>query len=311
MRNFKADLLIFSTISSETLTKSGRLAIGGALSTKIGAREGVGMSQQDHPLYQERDPREVRRVIREGNWTGYTANLVPKYTQTNVVILPKAYAFDFLRFCMRNPKPCPLLEVTDVGDPEPKLTTPGADLRTDVPRYRIFKRGKLVEEVTDITNHWKDDFVGFLLGCSFTLEGAMVDAGLPVRGLESDTPTFTAFVTSIECVPAGIFHGPMVVTMRPMEPAQAVQAVQVTSRYPRVHGAPVHMGDPSQIGIKDLQKPDFGDPVDVRPGELPLFWGCGITPQAVALASGVDLMITHAPGSMFITDLHREEVSLG
>jgi len=151
------------------------------LSAKVEVRESLGMSQDEHPLYQERDPREVRRAIREGEWTGYTANLVPKYTQTNVVILPKAYAFDFLRFCLRNPKPCPLLEVTDLGDPEPKLIAPGADLRTDVPRYRIFKRGKLVDEVTDITSHWKDDFVGFLLGCSFTFEGAMVDAGLPVE----------------------------------------------------------------------------------------------------------------------------------
>ena len=264
-----------------------------------------------HPLRQEPDPRRVREAIRRGEWTGYTAAMAPRYTQANLVILPQANAFDFLRFCLANPKPCPLLEVTDPGDPEPKLTAPGADLRTDVPRYRVFRKGEMVDEVPDISHYWQKDFVGFLLGCSFTFEGALVDAGLPVRGLEAETPTFTAFVTSIQCAPAGIFHGPMVVTMRPMAPTEVVKAVQVTSRYPRVHGAPVHVGDPSAIGIADLAKPDFGDAVEVRPGEVPVYWGCGITPQAVALACGVEFMITHAPGSMFITSLRDEEFSLG
>ncbi len=262
-------------------------------------------------LRQEPDPRRVREAIRRGEWTGYTAAMAPRYTQANLVILPQANAFDFLRFCLANPKPCPLLEVTDPGDPEPKLTAPGADLRTDVPRYRVFRKGELVDEVTDISHYWQDDFVGFLLGCSFTFEGALVDAGIPVRGLEAETPTFTAFVTGIQTAPAGIFHGPMVVTMRPMAPTDVVRAVQVTSRYPRVHGAPVHVGDPAAIGIADLSKPDFGDAVEVRPGEVPVYWGCGITPQAVALACGVEFMITHAPGSMFITSLRDEEFSLG
>ena len=256
------------------------------------------------------NPRQVRDAIRDRCWTKVTAGLAPRYTQANLVVLAQEHAFDFLRFCLRNPKPCPLLEVTDPGSPEPKVNAPGADLRTDVPRYRVYRQGELVEEVLDISPYWRDDLVAFLLGCSFTFEQALLDAGLPVRGLERDA-TFSAYITGLQCVPAGVFHGPTVVTMRPMTPAQAVKAVQVTSRYPRAHGAPVHIGDPGVIGIADLEKPEYGQPVEVRPGEVPVFWACGITPQAVALESGVDLMITHAPGHMFITDLRDEELALG
>jgi uncharacterized protein YcsI (UPF0317 family) len=260
-------------------------------------------------LQNETEAEDLRKAFRLGEPPRVTAGLAPGYTQANLVILPESSAFDFLRFCVRNPKPCPVLEVTDPGSPEPRLMAPGADLRTDLPLYRVFRHGELVEEVSDVSGLWRDDLVAFLLGCSFTFEQALQAAGLPVRGLEAGA-TYTAYKTSLDCVPAGIFSGPMVVTMRPMLPDEAVRAVRVTSRYPMAHGAPVHIGDPSAIGIGDLGAPDFGDPVELRPGEIPVFWACGITPQVVALHSGVEFMITHAPGHMFITDVRDEALAL-
>ncbi|MBI4336548.1 MAG: putative hydro-lyase [Chloroflexi bacterium] len=279
------------------------------------AHEGGTVAQQTlaqvHPLYQETDPRRLRAAFRRQEWVAGTSGMAPGYTQGNLVILPKADAFDFLLFCLRNPKPCPLLEVTDPGDPEPKLVAPGADLRTDLPRYRVFRKGEMVDEPTDITSYWRNDLVAFLLGCSFTFERAMQEAGIPVRGLEGGKASYTAFVTGIQCRPAGKFRGPMVCTMRPMTPSQAVKAVQVTSRFPRAHGAPVHIGDPKAIGIKDVSKPEFGTPAELLPGEVPVFWGCGITPQVVALESKVEFMITHYPGHMFITDMRDQELAVG
>ena len=252
---------------------------------------------------------ELREVIRRGQYTGPTPGLAPGYAQANVVILPQKYAFDFLLFCFRNPKPCPLLDVTDVGSPVPRMVAPEADLRTDVPRYRIWENGVLKAEVTDIRDYWRDDLVGFLLGCSFTFEAALLEAGIPVRHIEEGC-NVPMFVTNRPCTPAGVFHGPMVVSMRPIPQEQVVRAVQVTSRFPAVHGAPVHIGDPEALGIRDLAKPDFGDPVTIRPGEVPVFWACGVTPQAVAMNAKPEFMITHAPGHMFITDLKDEELAV-
>lgn len=248
---------------------------------------------------------EVRQKIRQGKWTGPTAGLAPDYTQANLVILPKKYAYDFLSFCMRNKKSCPLLEVTDPGSPVPKKTAPTADLRTDVPRYRIYREGILTEEVTDLNSHWTEDAVSFLIGCSFTFEAPLLKEGVPIRHIEQgcNVPMYT---TSIQCEPAGSFAGPMVVSMRPMKPTDMIRAVEITARYPNFHGAPVHAGDPTEIGIADLEQPDFGDPVTVNPGEIPVFWACGVTPQAVALASKPEWMITHTPGHMFITDQKTE-----
>jgi uncharacterized protein YcsI (UPF0317 family) len=254
------------------------------------------------------DPREVRQQIREGKWRRPTAGLAPGFVQTNLVILPRDLAFDFLLFAQRNPKPCPVIEVTDVGSPEPKVSAPGADLRTDVPRYRIYREGSLAGEVTDLLSVWHEDLVAFLLGCSFTFESALLMAGIPVRHIEEDR-NVPMFISSIPCVPAGVFHGPLVVTMRPIPAALVSRAVQVSGRYPGVHGAPVHIGDPALIGIRDLGAPDFGDPVTIRPGELPVFWACGVTPQAVAMQAKPPLMLTHAPGYMFITDLRNEELA--
>ena len=254
------------------------------------------------------EPREVRQQIREGKWRQPTAGLAPGFVQANLVILPRDLAFDFLLFAQRNPKPCPVVEVTDVGSAEPKLSAPGADLRTDVPRYCVYRDGALANEVTDLRSVWRDDFVSFLLGCSFTFESALLQAGVPVRHIEEGR-NVPMFITNIPCAPAGVFRGPLVVTMRPIPAPLVARAVQISGRYPGVHGAPVHLGDPATIGIRDLQAPEFGDAVTIRPGEVPVFWACGVTPQAVAMQAKPPLMLTHAPGHMFITDLRNEELA--
>lgn len=247
-------------------------------------------------------PKEIRQAIRQGRYAGGTAGLAMGYVQANLVVLPQAQAYDFLVFCQRNPKPCPLIEVTDPGNPEPTGVAPGADLRTDLPRYRVYREGRFEAEVTDITPYWRDDFVAFLLGCSFTFENALREAGLPLRHVE-ERRIVPMFRTSLTCRPAGIFRGPLVVSMRPIPAALVPRAVTVTARFPGAHGAPVHVGNPQRIGIADLGCPDWGEPVTVFPDEEPVFWACGVTPQAVALEARPPLVITHAPGHMFITDL--------
>jgi uncharacterized protein YcsI (UPF0317 family) len=246
-------------------------------------------------------PAEVRGLIRSGQWRGVTAGVSPRFVQANLAILPKDLAFDFLLFCQRNPRPCPVLEVIEAGQVEPALTAPGADIRSDVPGYRIYENGALTAEVLTLVDHWRDDLVSFLLGCSFSFESAMTDAGIPLRHQEMGC-NVPMYITSIPTNPAGTFAGPMVVSMRPIKRGQIVRAVQVTSRFPATHGAPIHIGDPTAIGIKDISHPDFGDSVEILSGEEPVFWACGVTPQAVALNSKPSLMITHAPGHMFITD---------
>lgn len=248
---------------------------------------------------------QVRQACRNGQWTEQTSGLAIGYAQANLAILPKDLADDFHLFCQRNPKPCPLLDVTEQGSPVPTKIAPDADIRTDLPRYRVWKNGELVDEPTDITNLWQDDFVAFLIGCSFTFEAAMLREGLPVRHIERGC-NVPMFRTNIECTPAGPFHGPMVVSMRPLTPEDAERAVQITSRYPAVHGAPIQLGNPEEIGISDLARPDFGDPVPIRDGEIPVFWACGVTPQSVIMSAKLPLMITHAPGCMFVSDVRDE-----
>ena len=248
----------------------------------------------------------LRASIRAGDWSSPTAGLAPRRTQANLVALPESHAYEFLLFCTRNPKPCPLLEVCDAGSPVPREIAPDCDLRTDLPRYRVYRDGELVQEPTDVREDWREDFVAFLIGCSFTFERALLEAGIPLRHVEQER-NVPMYRTSIDCRPAGRFAGPLVVSMRPMVPAAAVRAVQITSRFASVHGAPVHVGDPDQIGIEDLDRPHYGDAVTVHPGEVPVFWACGVTPQAVAVASRPPVMITHAPGHMFVTDALDEE----
>ncbi len=224
--------------------------------------------------------------------------------------MPRDLAFDFLLFCQRNPKPCPLLDVTEPGSAEPLLVAPGADVRTDVPRYRVFQNGELLEEPTDLKRWWRNDLVAFVIGCSFTFESALIEAGVPVRHIEQDR-NVPMYRTNIACRPAGVFRGPLVVSMRPMTPAQAITATRVCTRFPRAHGVPVHFGDPAAIGIRDVNRPDFGDAVDMHPGETPVFWACGVTPQAVAMEAKPPLLLTHKPGHMFLTDLRDTELEGG
>lgn len=244
---------------------------------------------------------EVRLSCRRGELAGPTAGLARGHAQANLVVLPRESAYDFLLFCLRNPRPCPVLEVTDAGSPEPRELAPGADLRTDLPRYRVFRRGDLVDEPASIEGYWRDDLVSFLLGCSFTFEAALLAAGIPVRHLElgSNVPMYT---TREACRPAGPFVAPLVVSMRPLRPAQAIAAVEITSRFPRSHGAPVHLGDPEALGIADLARPDFGDAVPIADGEIPVFWACGVTTQLAVAAARPEIAITHAPGCMFVAD---------
>jgi uncharacterized protein YcsI (UPF0317 family) len=250
-------------------------------------------------------PSEVRSLIRSKEIVKPTAGMASGFTQANLAILKKELAFEFLLFCQRNPKPCPIIDVTEPGSPIPLLSAPGADLRTDIPKYRIYRDGELTDEVTDIVNHWEDDMVAFLIGCSFTFEFPLMNNGIGVRHIEENC-NVPMYKTNIPCVKAGRFEGPTVVSMRPIAEKDVVRAVQVTSRFPSVHGAPLHIGNPAGIGIQDIDKPDFGDRVTIREGEVPVFWACGVTPQAVAMHVKPELMITHAPGHMFITDLRDE-----
>jgi uncharacterized protein YcsI (UPF0317 family) len=248
-------------------------------------------------------------MFRRGELARPTAGLAPGFVQANLVVLPRDLAFDFLLFTQRNPKPCPLLEVIEAGRVEPAVMAPGADITRDVPKYRVYEYGVLVDEPTEIDSRWRDDLVSFLIGCSFTFESALVEAGIPVRHIDQGR-NVPMYITSVPTVPAGAFHGPMVVSMRPIAAGQVVRAVQVTSRFPAVHGAPVQIGDPGAIGVRDVARPDLGEAVDVRDGEVPVFWACGVTPQAVAMACKPPLMITHAPGHMFVTDRRDAEYAV-
>jgi len=257
-----------------------------------------------------KDPKLFRKEIRLRKWRKSTNGICPGYVQANLVILPKEYALDFTIFCLRNPQPCPILEILEPGKPKLVELSSDADIRTDIPQYRIFKNGKLTEEVDQIVDYWRDDLVTFLIGCSYTFEDALIKGGVPIKNfIAKKDPGI--YVTNIKCRPAGIFSGPMVVTMRPIPAHLVSRAVTITSRFPKTHGAPVHIGDPSLIGISDLKKIDFGEvPDDLESEEIPVFWGCGVTPQVVALESKPSIMITHKPGHMFVSDLKTEEVSI-
>ena len=251
--------------------------------------------------------RRARLRIRAGGHTGPTAHLAPGCVQTNLVVLPREVADDFIAFAANNPKPCPVVEVIEHGT-EARATAPGSDLRTDVPRYRLFVDGVHTESATDATAWWRDDLVSVLLGCSFSFEAALMRAGLPVRHIEQGR-NVPMYITDRTCEPAGDFAGPLVVSMRPMPTAMVDQARRITENYPQAHGGPVHIGDPAELGISDLTAPDFGDPVDIRDGEVPMFWACGVTPQLAIANAGPDIAITHEPGHMFITDLAADPES--
>ena len=252
--------------------------------------------------------REAREAIRRGEWTSHTSGIAPNLVQGNVVILPEVAARDFLRYCQRNPRPCPLLAVSEPGEFTLESLGTGIDIRRDVPQYRIWRHGELSAERADIVDLWRDDWVTFVIGCSFSFEQALLDDGISLRHV-SENKNVAMYRTSIDTVPAGIFSGPMVVSMRPLRAADAIRAIQITSRFPNVHGAPVHIGDPALIGINNLAQPDYGDPVAVLDDELPVFWACGVTPQAALLKARPDICITHAPGAMLITDLSNRRLA--
>jgi uncharacterized protein YcsI (UPF0317 family) len=254
---------------------------------------------------------ELRAAIRAGRWTRPTAGLARGYVQANLVILPAADAADFSEFCRLNAQPCPLLEQTDPGDAQPRRAAAGADVRTDVPRYRVFRHGKPQrDEPTDVRSWWRDDLVGFLLGCSFTFENAITAAGLHVRHIDQQR-NVPMYSTSRACREAGQFSGNLVVSMRPYLPEQIEQVTAITARFPTMHGAPIHVGDPGALGIEDLARPDFGDAVTIHPGEVPVFWACGVTPQLALLQARPEVAITHSPGCMFVTDWQDAEFDAG
>ncbi len=256
------------------------------------------------------DARKIRIMARSGEWKKPTAGVAKGYVQTNVAILPKSIAFEFMLFCQRNPKPCPIIEVMEPGQTEAHISSPGSDLRTDVPRYRVYQDGELVSEPSSLLTDWREDLVTFLLGCSFTFEHALIRNGIRMPHFER-LGNVSMFITNISLVPAGRFSGQMVVTQRWIPRRQLVRAVQITSRFPSVHGAPIHIGDPEAIGIKDPMNPDFGDPWEpIEKDSVPVYWACGVTPQAVAMASKPELMITHSPGHMFVTDLKDEDMAI-
>ncbi len=251
----------------------------------------------------EKTAAQAARARYRGGVVEPTAGVAPGITQANLIALPRDWAYDFLLYAQRNPKPCPVLDVSDPGSPSTVLAE-GADLRRDLPLYRIWRDGKLAEEVSDATAAWAEhpDLVAFLIGCSFTFEGPLTEAGIEVRHI-TDKTNVPMYRTTLACRPAGRLHGELVVSMRPIPPGRVAEAAMISGRFPAVHGAPVHVGDPAQIGINDIRAPDFGDPVRIEPGEIPVFWACGVTPQAAVMASRVPFAITHAPGHMFITDI--------
>lgn len=250
---------------------------------------------------------DVRLACRNGTLSGPTPGLAMGFVQANLVILPKEFAFDFLLFCQRNTRPCPILDVTDVGNPEPRNIAADADVRTDLPAYRIWRNGELADEPADVRSAWREDFVSFLVGCSFTFENALLEAEIPVRHIEQRV-NVPMYRTNRPCRSAARFGGPLVVSMRPMTPKQAETATRICSRFPRAHGTPIHVGDPQAIGISDIDRPDFGDAVEVRAGEVPVFWACGVTPQVALMEAKIPLAITHKPGHMFLTDLRDTDL---
>lgn len=247
-------------------------------------------------------PSEVREIIRRNEITCSTAGMCAGYAQANLVALPKELAYDFLLYAQRNPKACPILEVSDVGSRTLPKIAPGCDIATDIPRYWVYEDGVKTGEYTSVEAFWTDDLVSFLIGCSYSFEADLIEAGIEMRHITEDHAV-PMYISNIECQPAGLFQGPTVVSMRPIPYDQIVKSVTVTQGVPQVHGTPIHIGDPSVIGIKDINKPDFGEADTINPGEVPVFWCCGVTPQAAVMRVKPRFCITHAPGHMLITDV--------
>lgn len=257
--------------------------------------------------YGEMEPAYVRNLIRQGRITYPTAGMCGGYAQANLVVLPAEYAEDFRRFAELNPKPCPILEITKAGDPFTRRVAKEASIVTDIPKYFIYKNGVKTDECTDASQYWRDDFVGFLIGCSFSFEDSLQKGGIEVRHITMGR-NVPIYRTNLPCQPSGPFTGPLIVSMRLIKAELKDLAYEITAKFPNVHGAPIHVGDPSAIGIKDINRPDYGEPVDINEGELPVFWACGVTTQAAVENARPEIVITHAPGHMFITDILNDEL---
>ncbi|MGB1310093.1 MAG: putative hydro-lyase [Leucothrix sp.] len=254
-------------------------------------------------------PTELRQKIRNREHTGNTSGFCPGFVQCNMVILPKDWANEFLQFCQKNPKPCPVLGMSDAGSWEIPELAASLDIRSDLPSYKIFEHGEVINEVNDVTEYWRDDLVTFMLGCSFSFEEPLIADGLEVRNV-TEACNVPMYRTSIPCRSAGRFNGTMVVSMRPFLAADAIRATQICTRFPSVHGAPVHLGDPSLIGIADINQPEFGDAVTIHENELPVFWACGVTPQVALEQAKPPFCITHSPGCMLVTDIQNSQLAI-
>ncbi|CAG9318541.1 unnamed protein product [Blepharisma stoltei] len=256
------------------------------------------------------EAQQFRGKCRTGEHSGPTTGFCMKFVQANLVILPKSYAYDFLLFCQRNPKPCPLLEVTEQGSYTPSILAPSADLRTDLPKYNILQSGTITDQVPNISEYWSEDLVSFLLGCSFSFEEALLSAKIPVRQIE-ENKNVPMYATSIPCRDSGVFrNSKLVVSMRPIPVEMVNDAINVTARFPTVHGSPVQIGKPEEIGIEDINKVDYGESVTINEGEIPIFWACGVTPMKAIIDANLPFAITHAPGHMFITDKLNSELNI-
>ncbi|MDH9160739.1 putative hydro-lyase [Staphylococcus succinus] len=257
---------------------------------------------------QDQQPHTLRKMISDGQLTDHTSGMAKGFIQANVVILPSKYAYDFLKFCFKNPKTCPLLDVSETGETSFPIYGKEANICTEVAAYRIYRNGELIETTSNISHLFTKDMVSFLIGCSFTFEHALLAAGIPIRHLE-EKHNVPMYMTNIPANTSGQFKGNITVSMRPMTMQQAIKATEITTHFNNVHGAPLHIGNPEEIGINNITQPDFGEPVTIKDNEVPVFWGCGVTPQSVALDAKPELMITHAPGHMFITDIHESQLS--
>lgn len=254
-------------------------------------------------------PTEFRKKVRNNEYQKPTAGMCPGYAQTNLIFLPWEDAYDFLLFAQRNPKPIPILEVTEVGSRELQTLGNDIDVATDFPKYRIYRNGKMIDEYLSVVDFWREDLVSFLIGCSFSFEDLLVDAGIEIRHI-TEKANVPMFNTNIPLKQAGKFSGNMVVSMRPIKSSQIATAVNVTNRLLGVHGAPIKIGNPAEIGIYDLANPDYGDAVTINENEIPVFWACGVTPQAAVMASKPKFAITHSPGHMLITNVSNKDLSV-
>ena len=243
----------------------------------------------------------ARLAIRRGSFTGNTAGLAPGYVQGNIIIIPAADAAPFIAFCRANHQACPLLATSEPGDPALPTLGFDIDMRHDLPGYRVFRHGAMTEEVDDIADLWRDDLVTSVIGCSFTFEAALIADGIPLRHVAQGR-NVAMYRTNRPTMSAGPFGGALVVSMRPVAADRVRRAIDITACFPDMHGAPVHVGDPGALGIGDLNEPDFGEAVAVEPGEVPVFWACGVTSQVAMETARLPFAISHAPGKMLVTD---------